>query len=129
AILGGSCVDTKELLGPPLTDLIDTFVSVAGVNHGSNLCALFPGTKLCNLVNGLSCNSKYIQDINAKPRYEGRYIFSIYSQQDEIVGYRSSCGDVTASVTGADEEFLRPGNHAQVMENTIDLQANLIGAH
>ncbi|PIO71105.1 hypothetical protein TELCIR_07009 [Teladorsagia circumcincta] len=30
AILGGRCMDTGERLGPPLSALIDTFVSVAG---------------------------------------------------------------------------------------------------
>lgn len=65
AILGGACVDTGENLGPSLTALIDTYVSVAGANRGSFLCALpFPGA--CNPNNGLSCNSRYIQDINSR---------------------------------------------------------------
>ncbi|PIO71103.1 hypothetical protein TELCIR_07007 [Teladorsagia circumcincta] len=59
-------------------------------------------------------------------RYEGLYIFAIYSPEDEIVGYRSTCGDVTASVAGSDAEFERPGSHALVMVNTVDLQASLI---
>ncbi|CAI2342620.1 unnamed protein product [Caenorhabditis sp. 36 PRJEB53466] len=70
AILGGACVDTGENLGPPLTALIDTYVSVAGANRGSFLCAFpFPGA--CNANNGLSCNSRFIHDINSRQRYEG----------------------------------------------------------
>jgi triacylglycerol lipase len=34
AILGGRCVDTGEDLGAPLTKFIDTYVGVAGPNHG-----------------------------------------------------------------------------------------------
>ncbi|CAJ0919222.1 unnamed protein product, partial [Mesorhabditis belari] len=34
AILGGHCVDTGEFLGGPLTKFIDTYVGVAGPNHG-----------------------------------------------------------------------------------------------
>ena len=36
AILGGRCVDTNEDLGPPLTNLVRRYVSVAGANRGSN---------------------------------------------------------------------------------------------
>ncbi|WKX94547.1 hypothetical protein Q1695_011661 [Nippostrongylus brasiliensis] len=106
AILGGRCVDTGERLGPPMTGLIDTFVSVAGANRGSVLCLLpFPGA--CNMVNGLSCNSAFLKNINSKQRYEGRYIYSIYSRGDDKRG----------------------GNHDQLMANTIPLQARLIDAH
>uniref|UniRef100_A0A915ETW3 Triacylglycerol lipase n=1 Tax=Ditylenchus dipsaci TaxID=166011 RepID=A0A915ETW3_9BILA len=38
AILGGNCVESREVLGPPLTEHIDTFLSVAGANYGSSLC-------------------------------------------------------------------------------------------
>ncbi|VDO92360.1 unnamed protein product [Haemonchus placei] len=119
AILGGRCQDTGEALGPPLSALIDTFVSVAGwyskfrrkgkicefvnanpifscANHGSFLCLLpFPGA--CNILNGLSCNSQQ--------RYEGLFIYSIYSPQDDKVGYRTACGELASSIAGADQEF------------------------
>ncbi|KAE9421329.1 hypothetical protein Angca_001704, partial [Angiostrongylus cantonensis] len=128
AILGGRCVDTGEELGPSLTALVDTFVSVAGANHGSFLCLLpFPGA--CNSVNGLSCISNFIKDINARQRYEGLHVFSVYSPQDDKVGHRNACGESTSSIAGADQEFQRPGNHDQVMMNTIQLQANLIELH
>ncbi|KJH49762.1 triacylglycerol lipase [Dictyocaulus viviparus] len=128
AILGGKCVDTGEELGPSLTGLVDTFVSVAGANHGSYLCLLpFPGA--CNNVNGLSCYSQFIHDINARQRYEGLYVYSIYSPQDDKVGHRNACGQTTSSIPGADQEFQRSGNHDRVMANTAQLQANLIKNH
>ncbi|RCN36129.1 triacylglycerol lipase [Ancylostoma caninum] len=104
AILGGRCVDTGERLGPSLTALVDTFVSVAGANHGSFLCILpFPGA--CNMVNGLSCRSSFIQNINGRQRYEGLHVFSIYSPQDDKVGFRNACGELTSAIAGSDQEF------------------------
>ncbi|CAB3411310.1 unnamed protein product [Caenorhabditis bovis] len=128
AILGGKCVDTGENLGPQLTDLIDTFVSVAGANRGSFLCALpFPGA--CNMVNGLSCTSRFIQDINSKQRYEGKRIYSIYGPSDDKVGFRNTCGQLTSQIAGADAEFQRPGNHDDIIIKTAQMQFNLIDQH
>lgn len=65
--MGGSCVDTGEQLGPPLTGLVHTFVGVAGANYGSTLCeglALSLGS--CNMINGLNCQSRFVADINSK---------------------------------------------------------------
>ncbi|UMM17323.1 hypothetical protein L5515_013935 [Caenorhabditis briggsae] len=128
AILGGACVDTGENLGPSLTGLIDTYVSVAGANRGSFLCALpFPGA--CNMKNGLSCMSEYIKDINSRPRYEGKYIFSIYGPGDDKVGYRNTCGQLCSQIAGANGEFERPGNHDDVLIKTAALQFKLIDQH
>ncbi|EGT55739.1 hypothetical protein CAEBREN_32100 [Caenorhabditis brenneri] len=128
AILGGACVDTGENLGPSLTGLIDTYVSVAGANRGSFLCALpFPGA--CNMKNGLSCMSEYIKDINSRPRYEGKYIFSIYGPGDDKVGYRNTCGQLCSQIAGANAEFERPGNHDDVLIKTAALQFKLIDQH
>uniref|UniRef100_A0A1I7XCX9 Lipase domain-containing protein n=1 Tax=Heterorhabditis bacteriophora TaxID=37862 RepID=A0A1I7XCX9_HETBA len=128
AILGGLCVDTGENLGPPLTGLVDTFVSVAGANHGSYLC-IFPLPGACNPINGLSCHSHFIQDINSRHRYEGKFIYSIYSMGDDKVGYRNGCGQVTSSIVAADKQFERPGNHDEVMVRTAQLQINLVDKH
>ncbi|KAK6053354.1 triacylglycerol lipase [Cooperia oncophora] len=129
AILGGKCVDTGEYLGPPLTALVDTFVSVAGANHGLHTC-LMPGFgELCNPVNGFTCTSKFLEDINAIPRYEGHHIFSIYSMQDEIIGYLNTCGSIAASIKGADKEFETFGGHNQVMVDSVPMQAKLIATH
>lgn len=61
AILGGQCVDTLENLGKPLTDLIDTYIGLGGVAYGLESCSMHEQTwPSCNLINGMSCNSKYL---------------------------------------------------------------------
>lgn len=63
--MGGACVEEPdEQLGGSLTELVDTFVSVAGANFGSFLCLLPFGS--CNILNGMHCWSKFLVDINSK---------------------------------------------------------------
>ncbi|CAD5223536.1 unnamed protein product [Bursaphelenchus okinawaensis] len=124
AILGGKCVDTGENLGPPLTKLVHTFIGVAGANFGSFLCVLPFGS--CNLINGLGCGSRFLNDINSKQRYEGEKVFTIYSTNDDKVGHHA-CGRVASDINGQDRSFLKTGmNHDQVMLNTGPLQMNLL---
>ncbi|PIO59268.1 triacylglycerol lipase, partial [Teladorsagia circumcincta] len=100
AILGGRCVDSGEYLGGPLTKYIDTFVGVAGPNHGITLQVggvAIPGCVLsvipvCNQVTGLysglcPSESEFLQDINRQAGYEGQHIFAIYSKKDQVVGH------------------------------------------
>ena len=124
AILGGACVDTGENIGGPLTGLVDTFVGVAGANFGSVLCVLPFGS--CNMLNGMSCMSRYLADINGRKKYEGSKIFTIYSRNDEKVGYQA-CGKLASAIGGQNGAFERNGkNHDQVLFDTINLQYNLI---
>lgn len=60
-----------EDIGGPLTDIIDTFVGVAGANFGSTLCFLPIPVGTCNVRTGLSCQSRYLANINSRPHYEG----------------------------------------------------------
>ncbi|EPB66980.1 triacylglycerol lipase [Ancylostoma ceylanicum] len=62
-------------------------------------------------------------------RYEGLHVYSIYSPQDDKVGFRNACGELTSAIGGSDQEFQRPGNHDVVMADTVQLQANLIHRH
>jgi hypothetical protein len=62
--MGGTCVDTGEQLGPPLTGLVHVFVGVAGANWGSFLCVLPFGS--CNPSNGMMCGSRFLNDINSR---------------------------------------------------------------
>ncbi|KHJ93675.1 triacylglycerol lipase [Oesophagostomum dentatum] len=106
ATLGGECVDTGEDLGGPLTRYVDTFLAIAGPNHGITFnvvgiplptCAL--GTlPICDRVVGLYSGlcpreSEFLNDINEEFHYEGKHVYSIYSYADEMVGYRV-CGKV-----------------------------------
>lgn len=70
--MGGICVDTGEDLGPPLTANIHVFVGVAGANWGSFLCVLPFGS--CNLVNGMICGSRFLNDINSR-----LFLYSFYN--------------------------------------------------
>jgi len=124
AILGGKCVDTGENLGPPLTDLIETFIGVAGANFGSFLCFIPIGT--CNTNNGMSCSSKFLANINAQSGYEGDRIFTIYSTADDKVGYKA-CGRLASAIPGEDKAFQKVGlDHDQVIFGTALLQYKLI---
>uniref|UniRef100_A0A914EHQ4 Triacylglycerol lipase n=1 Tax=Acrobeloides nanus TaxID=290746 RepID=A0A914EHQ4_9BILA len=100
AILGGRCVDTGEDLGGPLTKFIDTYIGVAGPNHGISLQVggisipgcVFSLLPVCNTQTGLysgfcPSESVYLQDINQQVGYEGQNRFSIYSKADQLVGY------------------------------------------
>uniref|UniRef100_A0A0N5A3Q5 Lipase_GDSL domain-containing protein n=1 Tax=Parastrongyloides trichosuri TaxID=131310 RepID=A0A0N5A3Q5_PARTI len=124
AILGSKCVDTGRDLGPPITVLVEKFVSVAGANHGSALC-IFPFGS-CNLINGLNCNSRFITDINRHEHYEGKKVYSLYSTGDDKVGYMA-CGRVASKIKGEDESFQRTGmNHDQIIFNTADFQLKIL---
>uniref|UniRef100_A0A158R4F3 Lipase n=1 Tax=Syphacia muris TaxID=451379 RepID=A0A158R4F3_9BILA len=107
AILGQRCVDTKKYLGGPLTKLVDTFVGVAGANYGSFLCEVFQASGICNRVNGLSCNSSFLTDINFRKvlHYEGEHVFVIFSKDDDIVG-GYACGHNMSSIPKADDTFV-----------------------
>ncbi|RCN52614.1 triacylglycerol lipase [Ancylostoma caninum] len=101
AILGGRCVDTNEDLGRPLTRYVDTFLGIAGPNHGMTFrvaglsvptCVL--GTlPICDRVVGLysgfcPMESEFLNDINRNHHYEGKAVFSMYSHIDDRIGYK-----------------------------------------
>jgi hypothetical protein len=125
AVLGGRCVDTGEHLGPPLTSLVHTFLGVAGANRDAvYLCKLLASRQSgpCNNVSGISCHSRFLDDLNlhnglvayvcflkfipfiwSRLRYEAsKWIFTIYSVADEIVGYKDCDGQLVSTVAGQD---------------------------
>ncbi|VDM95275.1 unnamed protein product [Thelazia callipaeda] len=129
AILGGNCVDTREILGPPLTELIDTYLSVAGANYGVSLCFVPIPLGACNRRTGLHCRSSFLHDINRQIRYEGTFIFSIFSDSDEKIGFRG-CGTLLSPIKGATgyvkKELL---SHEQTKDSTYVMQRNFIQKH
>uniref|UniRef100_A0AC35EY03 Triacylglycerol lipase n=1 Tax=Panagrolaimus sp. PS1159 TaxID=55785 RepID=A0AC35EY03_9BILA len=129
AILGGNCIDSREILGPPLTELIDTFLSVAGSNYGSALCFVPIPVGTCNRRTGLHCESEFLADINGQTRYEGTFIFSIFSTGDEKVGFRT-CNRLASPIIGQTGYIKKDHlNHDQVMDTTYDIQANFVIKH
>ncbi|KAH7721840.1 Protein LIPS-9 [Aphelenchoides avenae] len=126
AVLGGKCVDTKENLGKPLRDKVHSFLGIAGPNHGAFFCALLHESSQCNDVNGLSCASKFLADINLKKHYEGKYVNSLLTTKDEIVGHQL-CGQITTQVPASDRTVtLTDQDHLGVLMNTVDIQYSLI---
>jgi hypothetical protein len=91
AIQGGDGFDPyagkKYDLGRPLTGSVDTFVGIAGANHGLAAARwtgdLVPTT---NRTSGLHPDSALLKDLNAVGHDEGSHVFSIWSHVDEVVG-------------------------------------------
>ncbi|KAE9547684.1 hypothetical protein FO519_009100, partial [Halicephalobus sp. NKZ332] len=142
AILGGKCVDTGEDLGGPLTRFIDTYVGVAGPNHGISLQVggislpgcLFSLIPVCNTQTGLysgACPSEsaFLQDINRQVGYEGQNRFSIYSKADQLVGYRV-CNLVTTQVPGQDgEKVYADHNHDDTFYRSYSVMKEMVLNH
>ncbi|KAI6194773.1 hypothetical protein M3Y96_01160700 [Aphelenchoides besseyi] len=89
-ILGGTCVDTKENLGAPLTSKVTAYLSASGANRGALLCDQSPTAPACNLINGLNKNSQFVKDINSKQGYEGQRRYLLRDSTDDVVGFNQS---------------------------------------
>ncbi|CAJ0953864.1 unnamed protein product, partial [Mesorhabditis belari] len=127
AILGGDCNGFD--LGKPLTNWVDTFVSVAGANFGSSMCVYLPWA-ICNLNNGLNCHSHTLRELNnRRNRYEGAHSFAIITNNDAKVG-DWCCGNKCASLPHSLQEFNYDGpTHDEVLYKSIELQYELISRH
>jgi hypothetical protein len=79
---------------------------------------------------GLDCSSKFLADINnQKSKYEGKYVFSIFSPDDDVVGYEVCDSKIASSIPNQDKSFKRSGNHDDVLYSTVDLQYSLVLDH
>jgi len=142
AILGGRCVDTGEDLGQPLTRYVDTYVGIAGPNHGISLQVagisvpgcLFSLLPVCNTMTGLysgfcPAESQYLQNINSMYQYEGANVFSISTKKDQLVGYQV-CSRVTTQIPGQKgEKVYEEKNHDQVFYDTFEVQRQMVLNH
>ncbi|KAL6734512.1 hypothetical protein Aduo_005044 [Ancylostoma duodenale] len=142
AILGGRCVDSGEYLGGPLTKYIDTFVGVAGPNHGISLQVggvaipgcVFSVIPVCNQVTGLysgfcPSESEFLQDINSQVGYEGKHIFTIHSKKDQIVGH-IVCNRVTSQIAGQmGEKVFENLNHDDTFHTSHSVQLAMVRDH
>ncbi|GMR46714.1 hypothetical protein PMAYCL1PPCAC_16909 [Pristionchus mayeri] len=140
AILGGKCVDNDINLGPSITSSMGTFVGVCGPNNGVApmigdvpfaLCALSPLIPVCNPIDGLFSGfcpfkSRFIDDINAQKRYEGKRIYSIGSEKDEVVGH-NICMEVTTRINGQDgEKIYKDRKHDDTFKTSYDAQLAML---
>ncbi|HMQ48565.1 MAG TPA: lipase [Saprospiraceae bacterium] len=103
AIEGGWAYDPDNggayYLGASLTNKVDAFIGIAGGNKGLTNCYFSPGnlTETCNDETGFYPGylwfgqvygvSDFIADVNSSSGYEGSYRYSIWSPNDQIVGY------------------------------------------
>ncbi|KAH7715019.1 Protein LIPS-17 [Aphelenchoides avenae] len=129
AILGGKCVETDETLGEPLTNLIELYLAVAGVNHGHQACDLpwMSRGPACSPVNGCTCTSQYFVDINSREHYEARTVVTLRSTEDEVVN--NACFLVTAEIAGSNTSIVLNGySHHGVMFDTAPLQYKIVTA-
>uniref|UniRef100_A0A914QS50 Uncharacterized protein n=1 Tax=Panagrolaimus davidi TaxID=227884 RepID=A0A914QS50_9BILA len=127
AILGGTCVDTNDTLGETLTPLVETFVSVGGLNYGKQNCT--PQLGGCNLNNGQICSSEFMRDINNRTtRYEGTYSYYIYSDNDFVIG-RECCNNTCSELRNANSASRQIMPHGNLFDATKDIQLEMIQYH
>jgi triacylglycerol lipase len=107
---------------------VNSFVGVAGAQHGLNSCGVYPWNVLnatCGS-NGLSIDSPLIQSVKGK-RY-GAKMYSIKSWIDEIV-CSGSCyvyGSHTSNVDGQNATYDFSLGHFGLQTGTTGTQANLL---
>ncbi|CAD5210791.1 unnamed protein product [Bursaphelenchus xylophilus] len=126
AILGGKCVDKDFDLGPPLTQHIDVYLSVAGVQQGALFCENVNDKTLlaCNMLTGMKCGSRFLQDINSVKHYEGKRPVIIETTADEMVGIRV-CGRFASQFAGAEIIRVNKLSHVDVLMGTMDVQLGI----
>ncbi|GMT19795.1 hypothetical protein PFISCL1PPCAC_11092 [Pristionchus fissidentatus] len=140
AILGGKCVENGEEVGQRITNIVGTFIGVAGPNVGVApivngisfaLCAMSPLIPICNPVDGLFSGfcpfkSRFIDDINFHKHYEGGRVYSIGSKVDEVVGHMV-CGDVTSRINNQDgEKIYNDKKHDDTFKHSGDVQIAML---
>uniref|UniRef100_A0AC34GNN6 Uncharacterized protein n=1 Tax=Panagrolaimus sp. ES5 TaxID=591445 RepID=A0AC34GNN6_9BILA len=126
AILGGTCVDSRESLGAALTTMVDTFISVAGVGYGKQSCN--PQEGGCNLNNGMYCTSAFITELNTPAsRFEGRYSYYIYADNDNVIGQTCCSNQICSQLKNANSFSRQPNMlHDSILTLTQDLQFGMI---
>ncbi|MFL5355712.1 lipase family protein [Archangium sp.] len=135
AIQGGDGFDPyagkKFDLGKPLTNSVDTFVGIAGANHGL-ASAMLTGDMVptTNTTDGLHPASTFLKDINAVNHDEGSHVFSIWSNADELVGV--GLAGFTSPIPGQDGQKVYntyPFGHMGLKNLTADEQLAMIRDH
>jgi triacylglycerol lipase len=84
-------------LGPSLANKVDTFIGLAGATYGLTTCYMLPMFATCNQLNGFYPGyaigpmgmSRYLQELNDDQIKEGVYVYSLFSGQDDLIGYGS----------------------------------------
>ena len=107
---------------------VNTFIGVAGAQHGLNVCGVYPWnvwSTTCGY-NGLSIDSPLIQSVKNK-RY-GAKMYSIKSWIDEVV-CSGSCyvyGSHTSNIDGQNATYDYALGHFGLQSSTTSKQADLL---
>uniref|UniRef100_A0A914S375 Uncharacterized protein n=1 Tax=Parascaris equorum TaxID=6256 RepID=A0A914S375_PAREQ len=73
-------------------------------------------------------NSK-VTSINYRSRYEGSFIFTIYSTDDEYIGYEA-CGRIASAIDGQNKAVEETDLfHEETLKTTVATQFNLVTSH
>ena len=118
AILGGEM--DGFALGAPLTHRIDTFIGISGANLGLAVCFMAESKPTCSDEDGffpgyptffgVVGESDFLSEVNARPGYEGRHVYSIWSRVDQLVGFGGLVyGRYTSRIPGQDGEMVYQG--------------------
>jgi pimeloyl-ACP methyl ester carboxylesterase len=124
---GGGSYD----LGKPLTDSVDTFVGIAGANHGLASCAL-TGDLLptSNRETGLHPHSRFLKELNGQSHFEGSNVYSIWSHADEVVGV--GLAGFTSPIPGQDGQKVYgtfPFGHMGSRDLSVETQLSMVRDH
>src|SRR4029077_13357508 len=118
---GGTIIDggVSYNIGASLTSSVDTFVGISGGNRGLVACYQSgPTTPTCSDVNGLYPGyligflgpydvSTVLVDLNSTSHYEGSFVYKIWSQVDEVIGYGTIVyGASTCHINGQNGEVV-----------------------
>jgi hypothetical protein len=123
AIKGGTAYDSAAggnyNLGASLTSSVDTFVGISGANRGLTACYLSgPTTPTCSDANGFYPGyligflgpydvSSILVDMNSTSHYEGSFVYTMWSQVDEVIGYGTIVyGTSTCRIPGQNGEVV-----------------------
>lgn len=143
AIKGGTGSDLLNggsyNLGDALTNSIDTFVGIAGANWGLTNCVSLAATPTCGATNGFFPGtyfgpiglSNVLSDLNNCRGYEGRYVYSIWSSADQVVGYGCIVwGRNTCKIPGQDgQKSFSTLGHFGAKDNTAYYQLRMVKNH
>jgi len=135
AIQGGDGFDPYARknynLGEAMTGSVDTFVGIAGANHGL-AAAMMMGDLVptTNKTSGLHPQSELLKDLNKVDHDEGSHVFSIWSHADEVVGV--GLAGFTSPIEGQDGQKVYgtfPFGHMGVKNLTAETQLAMIRDH
>ena len=145
AILGGVEYDRdgeSYEIGAPLTEKIDSFVGIAGGNQGLASCALAGAMyPICDEEIGLHPGwlsgetvlnrSRIIETLNTEARYEGDFIYSMWTNQDAILGPNCLVWGVNScQIPNQDGEYSSLFlDHIGMKNQTAEIQHSLVVEH